>query len=546
MQKPTEWRIIPGWIKLLLLILILLGIVFRFSNLDGKVYWHDEAYTSIRAAGYRGADIDDALFSNQRFTPPDLQQYQRLKPNSTVQDTLNSLAIEDPQHPPLYFVLSRWWMQQFGSSLTAQRSLAALLSLFSLPAIYALGVELFQSRLVGVMAAALLALSPFDILYAETNRQYSLQTFLIILSSWLLLRALRQRKWWLWCIYGTTAAAGLYTQPLCALTSLVHGLYVLLLCWHDAPRLTFARLKHGGRWQPVWAFCGAMAIALLLFVPWVFILFQNRAQAIATTAWTGTTVGLDYLLKLWLLSFTSLFIDLDFGFFNPVTFWLRIPFLLLILGSFYVVYRRTAYPIWLFIVTMSLIPFIILVIPDLLIDGKRSAISRYLIPCLPSIQLAVAFWIAQDFLPGKATWQRWILPTILFASLVSNIVSDRASSWWSKDLSYHNDDIAAVLNQGNQSVLLSDRGPILTNRGDLLSLSYELDHDVQLLLLDQPPDLSPLDALPNLQERSLFTFRPTDDLRDAIEQRGTLKPVESLPEDSTNWGIWSIVLNPMN
>ena len=546
MKKATAWRIIPGWIRLLLLSLILLGIVFRLNNLDGKVYWHDEAYTSIRAAGYRGADIDDALFSNQLFTAPDLQQYQTLNPNSTVQDTLNSLAIEDPQHPPLYFILSRWWMQLFGSSLTAQRSLAALVSLFSLPAIYALGVELFQSRLVGGIAAALLALSPFDILYAETNRQYSLQTFLIILSSWLLLRALRQRKWWLWGIYGIIAAAGLYTQPLCALTFLVHGLYVLLLCWQDSPRLTFARLRYGGRWQPLWAFCGAMAIALLLFAPWAVILFQNRGQAIATTAWTGTAVGLDYLFKLWLLSFTSLFIDLDFGFFNPVTFWLRIPFLLLILGSLYVVCRRTSYSTGLFIVSMTIIPFMILVIPDLLIDGKRSAISRYLIPCFPAVQLAVAYWISQDFLPGKHIWQRWVLPMILVASLVSNSASDRASSWWSKDLSYHNDDIAAVLNQGNQSVLLSDRGPILTNRGDLLSLSYELDNTVQLLLLDQPPDLSALNTLSNLQTRSLFTFRPTDALRDAIEQRGTLEPVDTLPDDSTNWGIWSIVLNPAN
>ena len=66
--------------------------------------------------------------------------------------------------------------------------LPVLISLISLPLMYGLGMELFGQRSVAWLATALLALSPVDILFAQTARQYSLLTLSVIGSSWLLLR----------------------------------------------------------------------------------------------------------------------------------------------------------------------------------------------------------------------------------------------------------------------------------------------------------------------------------------------------------------------
>ncbi|MEO6863321.1 MAG: glycosyl transferase family 39, partial [Microcoleus sp.] len=107
------------WLTSLLAIGILLGIGFRFFEIDRKLYWHDEVYTSIRAAGFTRQQIDDELFQNRIVPAPELQKYQRIKPGSTAADTIRSLALEDPQHPPLYFLMARLWMQQFGSSVAA-------------------------------------------------------------------------------------------------------------------------------------------------------------------------------------------------------------------------------------------------------------------------------------------------------------------------------------------------------------------------------------------------------------------------------------------
>ena len=203
---PHPWKlfnkIAPYALTLFLIVAILFGITFRLVTLDQKVYWHDEAHTTLRAAGYRGDEVlEEFFFRNQLISPGELLKYQQMKPGSTPLDTLNSLAIEDPQHSPLYFLFARGWMLMFGSSIVASRLLPVLMSLISLPLIYLLAWELFQSSLTALLATALLALSPIEILFAQTARQYSLLTLMVILSSYALLKAVRWRDPLTWeCI----------------------------------------------------------------------------------------------------------------------------------------------------------------------------------------------------------------------------------------------------------------------------------------------------------------------------------------------------------
>jgi uncharacterized membrane protein len=322
------------WLLGLLAIVILLGIRFRFFELDRKVYWHDEAYTSIRAAGFTRQQIDDELFDNRIVPAPELQKYQQIKPGSTAADTIHSLALEDPQHPPLYFLMARFWMQQFGSSLTASRSLPVILSLLSLPLMYALAKELFASNLTALFATALLAVSPFDILFAQTARQYSLLTVTVIGSSWLLLRAMRLQTWQNWVLYALSIALGLYTHPFFSLTLIGQVVFVIFY-W-----LLVKKREVQGHVIDSQFFLSVTA-ALILYIPWIYVLGTNLQRASATTDWTRVSPGFLYLLKLWTLSFTALFLDLDFGFDSIWTYLLRLPFILLMAVAIYQVCRRT-------------------------------------------------------------------------------------------------------------------------------------------------------------------------------------------------------------
>jgi len=515
-----EARTNSRWLLSLLAIAILLGIGFRFFELDRKLYWHDEAYTSLRAAGFTRQEIDDELFQNRIVPAPELQKYQRIKPESTAADTIHSLALEDPQHPPLYFLMARIWMQEFGSSLTASRTLPALLSLLSLPLMYALAQELFASNLTSLLATALLALSPFDILFAQTARQYSLLTAIVIGSSLLLLRAVRLQSWSNWVLYALSIAIGFYTHPFFSLTLIGHGIFVICYCLFVTPKKLRGHVINS-------QFFLAVTAALILYIPWIYVLGSNLQRASATTDWTRVSPGWLYLVKLWILSFTALFFDLDFGFDNIFTYLARVPFLILIIAAIYKIFHGASRSTWLFVLTSIFVPFLILALPDLIIGGKRSAVSRYLISCFPGVQLAVAYLLASSVTAGRRLWQ-FTVAAVFTASIVSCVVSSFSDTWWSKDLSYFNAEVARNINQeaiANRSIkdtiVISDRGNDFTNMGDLLSLSYLLDKDVRLMLLSQSPDIEMLNKY-----SAPLVFRPSEKLRSALKRnQRRLEPI---------------------
>lgn len=571
----------PEWLKGVLIFLIVLGVVFRFVNLNHKVYWHDEAYTSMRAAGYTRDEIDQDLFQNKIIRTPDLQKYQQLKPGSTAGDTIHSLTVEDPQHPPLYFLLTRLAMQTvgqplthlFNSPLTVARSLPAVISLLALPAMYALAWELFASHSISLLATTLIALSPFDVLFAQTARQYSLLTVMVILSSFLLLRAIRlcqtatalsptskrhisrhPHTWLNWGLYSLAVAIGLYTLPFFGLTLISHFVYVFTCPYLDL------RLKN---WKTVLKFfVSAVAVAILLFSPWIGVMLTHSKRLFATTGWAQIFPGIDYLLKLWTLSFTSVFFDLDFGFDNPWTLIARLPFLILIVISIYTVCRRTPPATWLFVLCFSFVPFLLLAIPDLVLGGLRSAVSRYLVFCYPGVQLAVAYFLgihlslkrvysgrsptlsnthtAYTLHPAPYTvarnWLRYIgLALLVLASLLSLTTSALATSWWSKDVSYFNDRIADAINKTPDPLVISIIGDQYTNTGDLLSISYRLNQDVQLLLLKTPGFANTPAFKALTQGKSVMVFNPSNKLKQTLEQTyGTLVQV---PQTERLWQL---------
>lgn len=545
MASPRDVR----WLTVLLVSVIVLGVAFRLTHLGRKIYWHDEVYTSLRAAGYTRLEIDETLFQNHFVPASDLHKFQQIKPGSTSRDTVASLRLEDPQHPPLYFLMARGWLHLFGSSRTASRLLPALLSLISLPLMYGLAQELFQSALVAWLATAFLAISPFDMLFAQTARQYSLLTLAVIAASWALVRAMTRPGLVNWGMYALAVVLGLYTHPFFGLSLIAFAVYWVMLSgvrlWQGRnQRSDFKDRTSEGKLQipspfplpesPLWSmalrqgvqFALANAIALGLYLPWLLVIVSNHQRMLATTDWARFPVPLIYLVKLWILSFTSLFIDLDFGLMNPLTFLLRAPFVLLIGVSLYWVCRKTSPATSLLILASLAVPFLILVIPDLLQGGKRSAVTRYLIACFPAVQLAVAFGFA-SWLGQRRQWSRWLLGGVLTAAIASCAVSAQAYTWWAKDLSFDNAKIAQIVNseaQKGSPVIVSDIGEDYTNTGDLISLSYDLDDSVRLYVTRQLPDLRPLQGEP-----LVFFLRPSTAIRNAIaRQNWTLSGFEHI------------------
>jgi len=482
---------------------ILAGLGFRLWHIDHKVYWHDEAYSTFRAAGYLRGEIDQSLYQGEPLTAPDLQVFQRLKPGSTYGDTLRSLVLEDPQHPPVYFFMARGWMRWFGNSILASRLLPVLISLGSLPLMYLLAGELFRDRATAWIATAFLALSPVDILFAQTARQYSLWTFIMIGSGWLLLRALRHDRWQDWAFYGGALTLGLYSHVFFLLNWISHGLFIF---WQSkASRVRFAL---------------ASGMGLLLFSPWLLVLLVQRDQALATTDWASGRIGPQTFLTFWFLGFSALIVDAK----GEVIFdWTVVPRLLAIglIGFSLWVVARYASPLQRrFVIATALIPLLLLVIPDLVLGGRRSTITRYLLGTYPGIQLALAY--GMSWVRGHTRQVAQLLwGLILLASLTSAFLSARADTWWVKDLSFSNGIVADYLNQANKPLVITDRGDLYINTGDLLSLSYRLKPTVIVLPFPVPVDSSRLiQTVEQYRTDTLLTYRITQTLREALSTAG--------------------------
>ncbi len=517
-QPTTAW----AWVHWVLILAIALGIGFRFVNLDRKIAGHGEAYTSLRAAGYSDRELNAELFQNKFFAAPDLQKFQTIRPGSTAKDTIRSIATEDPQHPPLYFLMARVWMQGFGGSIFAARLLPALLSLLSLPLMYWLAAELFASRLVALLATALVALSPFDILFAQTAQQYEWLATLVIASMLFLVRGLRRGSWQDWGWYALSVTLGLYTHLSFALTMAANGLCVVLLyfCGMGSKQHSWIEdlpaSEPPGRSNPVerlrWllSFAIATILALVFYLPWLTVLV-NHPQVDSERM----TVGVGYLLTRWMLDFTSLFCDLEFGFEHPLNLLVRVPFLLLILTAIVVVHQKAPRLSWMITLKAVFVPFLLLALPDLIMGGKRSAVSHDLISSYVGVQLAVAYLFGVGLSSAKRQIWRWLLAIVLTIGILSNSQSTMAENWWNTDGSSMNAEVAQLINAEAAPIVVSDVGDDFTSPGDLLSLSFRLKGAVRLYLTAQPPNLDPIATAPDV-----LLFRPSSKIRLALAARG--------------------------
>ena len=498
---------------------MVLGVFFRFVNLDRKVYWIDETYTSLRVSGYVETELVNQISNQQIFGIKQLQKYQQVNPQKSVIDTIRGLAVEEPQLPPLYFIMAREWAQRFGSSVAGMRSLPAVISLLAFPCIYWLCIELFASPLTAWMACALFAVSPFHVLYAQEARPYSLWTVTILLSSASLLRAMRLNKGRSWGIYSATVALGLYSYLYFGLIAIGHGIYVLGI--------------EGLRLKKLKAYLLASITGLLIFLPWIVVLISNWSNVSNKTGWHNPEVAQPFavLVRFWISNLSRVFID--FGLLEdlprPVSILLKASTLILfiLLGySIYFVIRSTPKRS-LFILTLTFTTALALILPDLISGGLRSTVTRYIVPCYLGIQLALAYLLATKLTSTpKIQTQIWriITTTLLSLGVISCVISSQADTWYTKYTNYDNPQIARIINTSVNPLILTDTqnkaGIDFNNLGTLMSLSYPLQSKVQVLVVQ--PNL----ALPNTFSDVFLIQKPTETIKDAIEQQNyKIKPI---------------------
>jgi uncharacterized membrane protein len=108
--------------------------------------------------------------------------------NHNLEEMLSWIAKID-QHPPLYYLLLHPWIGKYGDTPYYVRLLSVLFGTITIPVIYQIGKRMSGASM-GLVAALILALSPFNIRFAQEARMYTLLTFNAAVAIYALVRLL--------------------------------------------------------------------------------------------------------------------------------------------------------------------------------------------------------------------------------------------------------------------------------------------------------------------------------------------------------------------
>lgn len=216
---------------------IVLGaaLLLRLPGLLDRPLWYDEAFA--------------VLFSAKGLL-------------AMLEGTLRAQAgVAADVHPLLYYALLGAWGNAFGTSVASVRGLSLILGM----GVVALGYTLARRGLgprAGLMGGVLLAVSPFQIHYAQEVRMYGLLACLLLGVTWAYSEARAGAGAVAWAAFAVLSAAAQYTHNLAAF----YLIPLAVLPWVER------------RWRVAAGTLGVGLAAVALYLPWLLYLPSQVAR----------------------------------------------------------------------------------------------------------------------------------------------------------------------------------------------------------------------------------------------------------------------------
>lgn len=323
-------------------------------------------------------------------------------------------------HPPLYYIFLRIWHYVFGHSLFSMRAMSVAFGIGTIIVGYLFVKRFFGGTRAALIAAALIAVNPFQVQYVTEARMYTMGAFFAVLAAYLLglalhatknyyitgsgLRPTKLKLFLYYLGFTLTSAALIYTHYYLLFTVAALGLYGLLYLW-----LTF-------RWQItryVWLILSGLGIGAL-FAPWLswFIYQYNQ-------------VGAGYWIppmNLWSIPDTLYRLTFNIGAPSKLVMTLTTLFVLWVIWRFMRQYQQPEK--WLSL-GIFLAPFGGAILFALLakLQGSDSSVYmvRYFIFAAPFLMIILGLWLARLQAAG--------LKTILLIAIAGSFVFSIGYYW---------------------------------------------------------------------------------------------------------------------
>jgi mannosyltransferase len=215
----------------------------------------------------------------------------------------------------LYTLLARLSFLILGESVWSLRFPAVLFGVGSIWVLYLFSCEVATWK-EGLLSAGFLTFSYHHVWFSQNARGYTALLFWTVLSSWFLIRALREAEVGLWLMYGLTTALGMMTHLTMAFVVVGQGV-VYLVSEYGAKKENRREVWLGG-------FIGFAVAGLLTFQLYSLVLPQLfQWQGKGVSSWQGTITVVPWKSPIWTMG--ELFKGANIGLGSGILIFLIIP-----------------------------------------------------------------------------------------------------------------------------------------------------------------------------------------------------------------------------
>lgn len=219
----------PAWIfSCGVLAVLMLATAMRFYGLSEPYLWFDEAFSILLS----------------RHAP----------------EQIFSITARDI-HPPLYYVFLHYWIEWWGDSKFAVRSMSVVFGVGNVALIIWL-TRLASNRNTALLAGTLVALLPLALRYSQEARMYVLAAFFLLgatLALFYWVKAPNRRRYLV--IYTLLISASFYTHYISFACVLSYWLYLLLLGQRQEGQPHYLM-------RPSWWLANVFVV--VLYAPWLY------------------------------------------------------------------------------------------------------------------------------------------------------------------------------------------------------------------------------------------------------------------------------------
>ena len=484
--------------------LVVLAVAFccvRFVRLQQKLYWVDEVATSEHITTEIDEQIANRLASGEINNIKQVASLIKLSKPTTLSGTVGNLVATDPHHTPPYYLLLNLWSRLFGLEPENLRLLSAVFSLAAVPALYWFALALFRSHKIAVISVWLYALSPFELIYAQQAREYSMWILLTLLSSASLVCAARRPRLGSWLLYFLLTSVMLWTH--------------LLSIWIVMAHAVFMGVRSRENKKALIAFGWAAVLSLFLFAPWL-VMIVTRPSELNDYGGIEKKIAPLLYVETFLLNLSRTILDIGLPSYEHLPYFqwrLIVPIfatILLIASGVWLFTRRATSECRTLVALFGVSTMLPLILADLVAGGRRALLPRYDAPAWIALDLILAFSIVTALSTEKklSVWAgRVALLLIVYCGAYSQWQFLSRTTWWTSrppDLA----EAALFLAENPNVPLAIDLSSL--DREEMISLAYFLRERRVITIQDQ--------TLNKLYPSESFIYRPSDGLIRNIEE----------------------------